>query len=137
MRIDIRNVHERKVDNGFVRRITRETLKKEKRSGDVSFLFTGNDHIRELNRKHRSVDRVTDVLSFPMDDEEILGDVVISLEKTEEQAGAYSQSFERELARLIIHGLLHLAGYGDSSRQQKKRMEERQEQTLKEVISNK
>lgn len=137
MKIDIKNVHGRKVDNGFVRSITMETLKKEKRSGDISFLFTGNDYIRELNRKHRSVDRVTDVLSFPMNDEEILGDVVISLEKTEEQAAAYGQSFERELARLIIHGLLHLIGYDDSGKQQKKRMEERQEQILKEVISHK
>ena len=137
MRIDIKNVHRRKVNNRFVRMVTRETLKKEKRSGEVSFLFTGDDYIRELNRKHRSVDRVTDVLSFPMDDEEILGDIVISVEKAEEQAAAYNQSFEQELGRLIIHGLLHLVGYGDSGRQQRKRMEERQEQILKEVIFHK
>ncbi len=138
MRIDIRNIHDKiKVDKAFVRRVTRETLKKEKRTGDVSFLFTGDDYIRELNRKHRSVDRATDVLSFPMDDEEILGDIVISVEKAEKQAVAYSQSFEQELARLIIHGLLHLVGYGDGGRQQKERMEERQEQILKEVIFHK
>ena len=81
--------------------------------------FTDNEGIRELNRMHRGIDRATDVLSFPMfsfedDSEEIegaLGDIVISLERAREQAETFGHSFEREVAFLCVHSMLHLLGY--------------------------
>ena len=133
IKVDIKDMQEIKVDRRFIRRIVRETLKKEGRGGEVSLVLAGNEYIRELNRKYRSVDRSTDVLAFPMD-EEILGDIVISVEKAQEQAIAYRQSFEGEMARLIIHGILHLLGHDDSSQDEPKKMHVRQEQILKEVL---
>ncbi|MBE6679356.1 MAG: rRNA maturation RNase YbeY [Ruminococcaceae bacterium] len=89
----------------------------------VSLTYTDNDGIRELNREYRNKDSATDVLSFPMFDilnEEIyvldgaaaeLGDIVISLERAAEQAEEFGHSFEREVAFLSVHSVLHLLGY--------------------------
>ncbi len=89
---------------------------------EVSLTFTDNEKIHKLNKEYRNVDRPTDVLSFPMNDgeesgdpseefEPTLGDIVISLEKAREQANEYGHSFEREVAFLCVHSMLHLLGY--------------------------
>lgn len=92
---------------------------------EISITFTDNENIREINRDYRNIDRATDVLSFPMLDfsEEIdfeleaedgkvmLGDIVISLERAEEQAQELNHSLRRELAFLVAHSMLHLLGY--------------------------
>ncbi len=103
---------------------TREALAEEniEEDAEVSVTFVDNGRIRELNAEFRGIDRETDVLSFPIGDEEgfevdpdndaiILGDIVVSLEKAREQAEEYSHSFKRELAFLITHSLFHLLGY--------------------------
>ncbi len=78
----------------------------------VSVLVCDNAAIRELNAQWRGIDRETDVLSFPMeDDERILGDIVLSLEKAYEQAEAYGHSPAREIGFLTVHSMLHLYGY--------------------------
>lgn len=117
---------------GLVRRVINGTLKYEDfgEDAEVSVTFTDNEGIRELNRNYRNIDRETDVLSFPLledasvpdgdmiaDDEEeekravALGDIVVSLEKASSQAEEYGHSFERELAFLCVHSMLHLLGY--------------------------
>ncbi len=93
---------------------------------EISFTITDNEGIREINRDYRDIDRATDVLSFPMlefGDEEIdaefetengmvvLGDIVISIERAEEQAKELNHSLRRELAFLVAHSMLHLLGY--------------------------
>ena len=91
---------------------------------EVSVTFTDNEGIHELNKKFRQVDKPTDVLSFPLFDfegeteeppiDEIvhnLGDIVLSLEKAQEQAEEYGHSFNREVAFLCVHSMLHLLGY--------------------------
>ncbi len=78
---------------------------------ELSLLLTDNDTIRELNANYRGKDRPTDVLSFPMDDPVLMGDVVISLETTAAQAGSYGVTRDEELSRLLVHGILHLLGY--------------------------
>ena len=105
----------------LVRRAIETTLDFEDFSSDceVSVTFTDNENIRRLNSQFRSIDRETDVLSFPMLDENdkcltaplLLGDIVLSLEKTMEQAQTYGHGFDRELAFLCIHSTLHLLGY--------------------------
>ena len=70
--------------------------------------------IRELNASFRDVDAVTDVLSFPAEDEPTrpyLGDIALSLPVIEEQASAFSVPFREEVLRMLIHGVLHLIGY--------------------------
>ena len=85
---------------------------------EVSVTFCDGPYIRELNASYREKDSETDVLSFPMfsfeDGEEpegALGDIVISLERAREQAETFGHSFEREVAFLCVHSMLHLLGY--------------------------
>lgn len=78
---------------------------------ELSILITGNDGIRALNKEYRKIDKATDVLSFPMEDTEMLGDIVISYEKTLSQAKEFGVTVDEELGRLLVHGLLHLLGY--------------------------
>ena len=91
-------------------------------TAEVSVTLVDNEGIRELNREHRDIDRETDVLSFPLGDDDgyeidpdndaiMLGDIVISLEKAAQQAEEYGHSYRREVAFLITHSLFHLLGY--------------------------
>lgn len=110
----------------LVRRAIEATLDYEQYQNvcEVSVTFTGNAQIHELNKKFRQVDRPTDVLSFPLFDYDgeseeppvdelvgMLGDIVLSLEQAERQAEEYGHSFEREVAFLCVHSMLHLLGY--------------------------
>lgn len=108
----------------LVKKAIRGTLDSEKYDRDVSVsvTFTDNAGIQEKNREFRSVDAPTDVLSFPMYDwkngdlpDEYgvveLGDIVLSLEKAAAQAKEYGHSYEREVAFLTVHSMLHLLGY--------------------------
>lgn len=78
---------------------------------EVSVLLTDDAEIHALNLAYRKKDKPTDVLSFPMDDELLLGDIVISVERAAAQAVSFGVSIDEELGRLIVHGLLHLFGY--------------------------
>lgn len=101
---------------------------------EVSVSFVDGEEIRELNRDHRGVDRVTDVLSFPMDmafdDYRNLGDVIINTEKVKEQAEEFGHSYRRELTYLTVHSLLHLVGYDHMEEDEKRIMREREEELL-------
>jgi len=88
----------------------------------VDISIVDNATIRELNREHRNIDRVTDVLSFPLGENGVydrhpetgaymLGDIVISIERAQEQAAEYEHSFQREVGYLVVHSMLHLLGY--------------------------
>ena len=110
----------------LVRRAIEATLDYENYQNpcEVSVTFTDDASIHELNKKFRGVDRPTDVLSFPLFDYEgqseeppvdellgMLGDVVLSLETAARQAEEFGHSFEREVAFLTVHSMLHLLGY--------------------------
>lgn len=97
--------------------------------GEVSVLLTDDAEIHALNLAYRKKDKPTDVLSFPMDDELLLGDIVISVERAAAQAISFDVSIDCELGRLIVHGLLHLLGYdhvkgGRQAREMKVKEEE-------------
>ncbi|NLE13489.1 MAG: rRNA maturation RNase YbeY [Clostridiales bacterium] len=111
---------------------------------EVSITLTDDASIRELNRDYRTVDRPTDVLSFPLfsDYEELagnqrvpLGDIVISAERAAEQAERLGHSFEREMAFLCVHSMLHLMGYDhETSPEDEKIMFNRQEMIMETLI---
>jgi probable rRNA maturation factor len=75
-------------------------------------LVLGDDAlVRQLNREHRGLDKVTDVLSFHYGESDLLGEIYVALPQTQRQAPRWKNSFENELNRVVVHGLLHLAGY--------------------------
>lgn len=113
--------------------------------GEVCITFVNNPEIQELNQTYRGKNEPTDVLSFPMyeaDEEEIevadedepllLGDIVISIPRAQEQAEEYGHSFERELGFLAVHGFLHLLGYDHGTDEEEKLMFSKQEEILKQ-----
>ena len=109
---------------------------------EVDLLFVDNEAIREMNREYRDKDSATDVLSFPMyeadeeidDEDEILfGDIVISLERAQEQCEAYGHSLEREVMYLLVHGLLHLSGYDHMEEDEKAVMRAQEEKLLAQI----
>jgi probable rRNA maturation factor len=111
------------VDAAGVKRFARSLLREEGvRDGAVTLVLTGDREIRELNARFRDLDRPTDVLAFPLDDPDYLGDVVISVERAREQAPRFRNDFEAELARLIAHGLLHLLGHDHHTPAEGRRM---------------
>lgn len=106
---------------------------------EVSLSFVDRDRIHQLNRDYRKVDRPTDVLSFPMDEDyvegfdEMLGDIVICLDVAKEQADDFGHSLEREIMYLICHSTLHLLGYDHENEEDKREMREKEKQVMKKL----
>ncbi len=101
---------------GFVARVLSAAAAKINAFGEVSVSFVNDEEIHELNKAYRDVDRPTDVLSFPMDEQQfvdppMLGDIVVSVPTAVRQAQEYGHSLAREVAFLLVHGFLHLNGY--------------------------
>ena len=86
-----------------------------KSESSATIAFVSDNRIRELNRQFRGIDKATDVLSFPADEPNNLGDVAVSVETAATQAKENALSFDEEIAQLILHGLLHLSGYDHES----------------------
>ena len=114
----------------------------------MTITFTTPEEIRKINKKYRKIDKATDVLSFPMFEkseldekiksgdfpyEDVLGDVIISIEKVREQAEEYGHSFERELSYMLVHGFYHLMGYDHIEEEDKKIMRPKEEKILNEL----
>lgn len=125
---------------GKLKEIVRFTLKKENcENGMLNIIFVNNEEIHAINKKYRGINRVTDVISFALEDDNtlinpsdmrILGDIYVSLEKALEQAKEYEHSFERELSFLVVHGVYHLLGYDHMDKTEEKIMFAKQEEVL-------
>ncbi|MFH0839488.1 MAG: rRNA maturation RNase YbeY [Candidatus Omnitrophota bacterium] len=100
------------------------------RTGELSIIFATDSEIRPLNKKYRQEDRPTDVLSFSLGEEGILGDIVISVERARAQAKAFGTSFKYEMELYIIHGVLHILGYGDEVPPERKVMRKKEKEYL-------
>ncbi len=110
---------------------------------EVSVTFVTNEAIREINREYRDKDQPTDVISFALEEmgegevqiigegmPRVLGDIIISTDRTREQAAEYGHSFERELGFLAVHGFLHLLGYDHMTEADEKEMFGKQDAIL-------
>lgn len=108
-------------------------------NAEFNIIFVDQDTIHEINKTYRGIDRVTDVISFALEDNKtieldvrLLGDIYICVERAKEQALEYGHSFLRELAFLSIHGLLHLLGYDHMKKEEEEIMFKKQEEILDE-----
>ena len=77
----------------------------------ISLVFCSDHTIRKLNKQYRDIDRATDVLSFALGDDDLLGEIYISLERAKVQARRYDSSLDTEIKRLFVHGFFHLLGH--------------------------
>ena len=135
----------------IVKRVVEQCFKEEKLTDSklyISITLTTPEHIHEINKQYRNVDKETDVLSFPMfekdeldnkiqnqdfEHEDVLGDIVISIEKVKGQAEEYGHSFEREFSYMIVHGFYHLMGYDHIEEEDKVRMRPKEENILNKL----
>lgn len=131
----------------LIRRCCHAVLQMEEIHGsvEISVSFVDNEQIREMNRQYRQKDSATDVLSFPLGENgeydinhetgaKVLGDIVISVPKVVEQARTYGHSFEREIAYLTAHSMLHLLGYDhEQGGLERVRMREKEEYVMREL----
>jgi probable rRNA maturation factor len=125
-----------------IRQAISRTLEGEDRAaGEVSVLLANDARIHELNRRYRGVDAPTDVLAFAMGEgeftdlhPEILGDIVISVEKAEKQAESAGHNLMYELCLLAVHGTLHLLGFEDDTASSRARMRRRERKYLDDEI---
>ena len=114
----------------------------------ISITLTTPENIRNINKEYRNTDKETDVLSFPMFEQEeikeiinskqhlvedVLGDIVISVKKVQEQAIEYGHSFKRELSYMLVHGFYHLMGYDHIKEEDKKEMRPKEEKVLQDL----
>jgi probable rRNA maturation factor len=114
---------------GMLRRWILNTIEREgKVPGDINYIFCDDVYLSELNSKYLKHNSLTDILTFPADEENgsICGDIFISLPRIKENAVKFKQKAEDELHRVMIHGILHLAGYDDSTKSEKEIMTARE-----------
>ena len=114
-----------------------KTLKHLDQSKDsqLCISFVDDANIRELNTTYRNINRATDVLSFPQDgpDFSILGDIVISVDTAKRHAEKYENSFDFEIKKLIVHGILHLLGYDHKKKKETLVMREKEKELLAQI----
>lgn len=120
----------------------------------ICVTLTNPKNIREINKQYRNIDKETDVLSFPMFErneldqmieqnsdscieegilQDIMGDIIISIDRVEEQANEYGHGFDREFAYMLVHGFYHLRGYDHITDDEKKEMREKEENVLSQL----
>lgn len=102
-----------------------------RRVGEVGYMFVNDDKILEVNREYLGHDYYTDVITFDYDEDDVVsGDVVISLDTVASNAHLFNKTYEEELYRVIIHGILHLCGINDKGPGEREQMEAAENKAL-------
>ncbi len=97
----------------------------------LNFIFCSDDYLHRLNLEYLHHDTLTDVITFPYaDPPEIEGDIFISIDRVQENALEFSVSFGQELLRVMVHGLFHLCGYGDKTKEEELLMRKKEDEAL-------
>ena len=142
------DIEENKKYEEIIKRVVKKCFETENMENSklyISITLTTPNNIQEINKQYRKIDKATDVLSFPMFEkqeidakiqnqdfefEDVLGDIVISVEQVKVQALEYGHSFERELAYMVVHGFYHLMGYDHMVEEDKMLMRQKEENVL-------
>lgn len=126
---EINNLTESKVDKKFLEKVGKKAVRILKiKLPEISVVLVGDTKIKALNKKYRKKNKVTDVLAFDY------GEVFICLPQAKRQAKKLGHSLKKELATLLIHGVLHLAGYDDKTKKDYNKMAKKQKELCREII---
>ena len=149
LEIVYKDIEENKEYEEVIKKVIEQCYKEENLENSKLFItitLTDPENIQRINKEYRNIDKPTDVLSFPMFEkeeldkkianndfgyEDILGDIIISIKRVEEQAEEYGHSFERELSYMVVHGFYHLMGYDHIKEEDKNIMRPKEEKILK------
>ena len=95
--------------------------------GNVDYIFCSDEFLHEMNRKHLKHDSYTDIITFPYEEDPVTGEIFISIDRVTENAKTFKTSFDNELRRVMIHGVLHLCGYDDHKKSDIEEIREKEE----------
>ena len=142
------DIEENKEYEATIKKVVEKCFEEEGISASklcLTITLTTPENIKKINKEYRNIDKETDVLSFPMfekeeldeiiakrkfEHEDVLGDIVISIARVEEQAKEYGHSFERELSYMVVHGFYHVMGYDHIKEEDKQKMRPKEEKIL-------
>ena len=128
--MEVNNLSGFSVDTELLQKAVKTVLKEEKRGEEkISVALVKGKKMRELNKTYRGKDYITDVLSFFHDEKDFLGEIVICPEKIEKK-----KNFTKEICRVSIHGTLHLLGYNHENEKEEKKMEEKTDYYMSQVL---
>lgn len=112
--------------------IARVIHTENKTEGEINFIFCDDEYLLDINKQHLNHDYYTDIISFDYSiGNDLHGDVFISIDRVKENAQVFNVSFEEELKRVIIHGILHYAGYKDKTEQDITLMRSKEDEKIK------
>lgn len=104
--------------------------------GDINYIFCSDEYLKRINIEYLKHDYYTDIITFNNNDNDIInGDLYISIDRVKENSKEYDVSFHNELQRVVIHGILHLVGFNDSTDNEKEQMRKEEDKSL--VLYNK
>jgi len=136
LRVTVINAHPRhRIRNKAVVTVVRTVLNKERRRrADITVIFVDNRYCRRINKQFLGHDCSTDVISFPLEQGKSLeAEVYVNLDRARTQAREYRVTIMNEVVRLVVHGVLHLAGYDDRNAAQRKRMRAREDAFVRDL----
>lgn len=122
--VEINNLTSYRISKKKIKRIAEEVLKREKATVDLSVVFLVPKEIKKINKKYRNKDQATDVLSFNYEKEK--GEIVICPDIVKKNAKKYNLSYNKELVRVLIHGILHILGYKHKNKKEAEKMKEKE-----------
>ena len=135
MKINFTN--ETKENITIYRQLIRNIFKFDKSKDIMNIIFVNDDEIQKINKEYRNIDRVTDVISFALNDEkdfliktDEIGDIFICIDQAKRQAEEYGHSLDREIGFLSVHGYLHLHGYDHMTKEDEEIMFKKQDEIL-------
>lgn len=106
----------------------------DKTLGDVSLIFTSDDYLLDMNRQHLEHDYYTDIITFNYVEEDISGDLFISVDRVRDNAKSVGVMFHVELYRVVVHGVLHLIGFNDKSDEEQEEMTRQENRALDLIV---
>ena len=118
----------------FVSWLSEVAAKENKELGEVNIIFCSDDYLLQMNQEHLDHDYYTDIITFDyVSGVELSGDLFISVDRVKDNATSFDADMTQELLRVVVHGFLHLAGYGDKTKKEEKEMRSK-ENTYLEIV---
>jgi rRNA maturation RNase YbeY len=112
--------------------ISNVIVSEDKKEGEINYIFCDDEYLLGLNEQYLNHDTLTDIISFDYSvGKELHGDIFISTERVHENAADFNVSFEEELKRVMVHGVLHYCGYKDKSEEDEKLMRSKEDEKIK------
>jgi len=119
-------------ESDFSKWLSEVILSENKKEGEINYIFCDDDYLLEINQQYLDHDTLTDIISFDYSvGNELNGDIFVSVERVKENASDYNVSFQEEIQRVLVHGILHYCGYKDKTEADELVMRRKEEEKMK------